>query len=267
MNPYILLDKKVGETPLEVAETWRKQNPNMANIPLAYAGRLDPMASGKLLILVGEECKRQAQYHNLDKEYQVTILFGLESDSGDVLGIVKPGITKFLQLELIEKILNGLVGEIELPYPIFSAKTVSGKPLHTWAIENRLHEITIPTKKSEIYTLALNNLLTVSRHEVTQAALQKIALLPPVTDPRKALGNDFRRPDVLASWNKFRELDQSEDQFFLANITCRCSSGTYMRTLAEVIAKKAGTTGLAFAIHRSVIGLFDKETRDWQKVF
>ncbi len=267
MKPYILLDKQVGETPLEVTETWRQKNPDMTGVPLAYAGRLDPMASGKLLVLVGEECKQQAKYHNLDKEYQVTILFGLESDSGDVLGIVRPGITKILEAELIEKILNSLVGEIELPYPIFSAKTVAGKPLHTWAMENRLDEITIPTKKSEIYTLALNKLYTLNRNAVTQAALQKIALLPPVTDPRKALGNDFRRPDVLASWNKFRELDTSDDQFFLADITCRCSSGTYMRTLAEVIAKKAGTTGLAFSIHRSVIGLFDKNTREWQKIF
>ncbi len=267
MTPYVLLDKQVGETPLEVTETWRNKSPEMTGIPLAYAGRLDPMASGKLLVLVGEECKRQALYHNLDKEYQVTILFGAASDSGDILGIIKPGITTLLTTEYIEEIVNNLVGKIELPYPVFSAKTVAGKPLHTWAMENRLNEITIPTKTSEIYTLTLNKLYTATRQEITQAALQKIALLPPVTDPRKALGNDFRRPEVLASWQKFTEAGPDEDKFFLADITCRCSSGTYMRTLAEVIARTAGTTGLAFAIHRSVIGHFDKESGEWKKVF
>ncbi|HMO78120.1 MAG TPA: hypothetical protein PKA42_02725 [Candidatus Paceibacterota bacterium] len=267
MIPYVLLDKKVGETPLEVTETWRSNHPEMSGVPLAYAGRLDPMASGKLLVLIGEECKQQAKYHHLDKEYQVTILFGLESDSGDVLGIINPGVTKELNEELILEILKLLPGEIELPYPIFSSKTVAGKPLHTWAMENRLAEITIPTKTSEIYTLDFNKLSIMNRDEVTKAALQKISLLPKVTDPRKALGNDFRRPSVLASWEVFAKQGQSEDKFFLADITCRCSSGTYMRTLAEVIAKKAGTTGLAFAIHRTVIGHYDKQSSTWQKVF
>jgi tRNA pseudouridine(55) synthase len=225
------------------------------------------MASGKLLVLIGEECKRQAEYHNLDKEYKVTILFGLQSDSGDILGIIKSDITRTIKEELIEEILNNLVGEIELPYPVFSAKTVGGKPLHTWAMENRLDEISIPTKTSEIYSLVLDKVSTTTRQKITRAALQKIALLPPVTDPRKALGNDFRRPEVLASWQKFAAEGSVDDQFFLADITCRCSSGTYMRTLAEIIAKKAGTTGLAFSIHRSVIGLFNKENRGWKKVF
>lgn len=267
MIPYVLLDKQVGETPLEVTEAWRKKNPEMTGIPLAYAGRLDPMASGKLLVLIGEECKRQAEYHNLDKEYQVTLLFGVHSDSGDVLGIVKPGKTKAISEKVIKQILDTLEGEIKLPYPIFSAKTVAGKPLHTWAMENRLDEITIPTKTSEIYTLELNKLYNLSRQEVTVAAIQKIASLPKVTDPRKALGNDFRRPDVLASWQKFAAVGTPDDTFFLADFTCRCSSGTYMRTLAEVVAKEADTTGLAFSIHRSVIGKYDKEKCAWQKVF
>jgi len=267
MNPYVLLDKNVGETPLEVAEKWRLKKPEMTGVPLAYAGRLDPMASGKLLVLIGEECKRQIYYHNLDKEYQVIILFGLESDSGDVLGIVNTGVTKLLDEELIEKILSNLLGEIELPYPIFSAKTVAGKPLHTWAMEKRLDEITIPTKKSDIFTLELNKLSSVSRLDIAQAAVAKISLLPKVTDPRKALGNDFRRPEVLNSWQEFANAGTSNDHFFLAEITCRCSSGTYMRTLAEVIAKKAGTVGLAFAIHRSVIGLYDKNNGSWKKIF
>lgn len=267
MSPHVLLDKKVGETPLQVTETWRKKHPEMNGVPLAYAGRLDPMASGKLLVLIGEECKRQVEYHHLDKEYQITILFGLASDSGDVLGIIKPGVTKPINTELIKDILLDLEGEITLPYPIFSAKTVAGKPLHTWTMEKRLAEITIPSKTSTIYSLTLDKLQSTDRGQITEAALNKISLLPTVTDPRKALGNDFRRPEVINSWQKFAKIGSNDDQFFLADITCRCSSGTYMRTLAETIAKRAGTTGLAFAIHRSLIGLYDQEHQTWQKVF
>ncbi len=74
LEKYVLLDKKVGETPLETLETWRDTREDLKGVPMAYAGRLDPMASGQLLILIGEECKVQEKYHHLDKEYQVGIL-------------------------------------------------------------------------------------------------------------------------------------------------------------------------------------------------
>ncbi|MBP9836722.1 MAG: hypothetical protein KBC78_02700 [Candidatus Pacebacteria bacterium] len=258
--PYVFLYKAVGQTPLECVELWRQTKPELKDTPLAYAGRLDPMAEGVLLVLIGEECKKQADYHDLDKEYEFEILFGVHSDSGDVLGIVTETEKKVVSKEEIEIILKTLVGPIELPYPIFSAKTVQGKPLHTWTMENRLHEITIPTRKSEIFALELLNHQTLSRSEITKIALAKIETIPPVTDIRKALGNDFRRPDVRKAWALFSETGSPTDQFSIAKIRCLSSSGTYMRTLAEVIAEKLGSQGLAFSIKRTKVGHYKKET-------
>jgi tRNA pseudouridine55 synthase len=266
-DAYILLDKKVGQTPLEVAEAWRATRPDMTGVPLAYAGRLDPMASGKLLVLLGEECKKQAEYHDLDKEYQVEILFGVGSDSGDVLGRVTEAPYGILTEATVAETLAGLVGDIELPYPVFSAKTVQGKPLHTWAIENRLHEITIPTRHSTVFKMSLLNFTTKKRQEVYDIVSHKIELIPPVTDPRKALGNDFRRPEVRATWKTFKDSGNPSDAFYIATFSCICSSGTYMRTLAEVTAEKLSTKGLAFSIHRSKIGTYNSSTGTWAKVF
>ena len=266
--PYILLEKKVGETPLETLETWRSTNPEFDTTPLAYAGRLDPMASGKLLVLIGEECKQQEKYHHLDKEYQVEVLFGAHSDSGDVLGLItEHSVPEIPEEATVASVLEGFIGTIELPYPVFSSKTVQGKPLHTWAVENRLHEITVPTRRSEIYKLQLQSLTTRTRAEVVEQALKKIESIPPVTDPRKALGNDFRRTDVRVTWQTFKENGSLEDTFSIATISCICSSGTYMRTLAEIIAKKFTTEGLAFSIHRSAIGSYDATTNSWSKLF
>lgn len=267
LEKYVLLDKKVGETPLETLETWRDTREDLKGVPMAYAGRLDPMASGQLLILIGEECKVQEKYHHLDKEYQVGILFGAHSDSGDVLGIITPHLTPIIEATELNNLLQGMVGTIEFPYPVFSAKTVQGKPLHTWTMENRLHEITIPTRKSEIYKLSLDNIKTFSRLEIAEAALAKVDLIPPVTDPRKALGNDFRRPEVRRAWQEFKAAGPEEDVFYLAEITCICSSGTYMRTLAEVIAEKINTKGLAFSIHRNIIGKYGKQEKNWLMKF
>ena len=156
--------------------------------------------------------------------------------------------------EELKNVLVTLIGPIELTYPIFSAKTIKGKLLHTWTMENRLHEITIPTRKSEIFALELIDHKTLSRSEISKIALEKIETIPPVTDTRKALGNDFRRPEVRKSWQSFANFSAPEDLFTVAKIRCFSSSGTYMRTLAEIIAEKAGSLGLAFSIKRTKVG-------------
>jgi tRNA pseudouridine55 synthase len=190
---YVVLEKMVGETPLFCAEAYRAEHPELKGVPMAYAGRLDPMASGKLLILLGEECKNQTDYHGLDKEYEFSVLLGIESDSLDVMGRLLTPISvnkssDCVRLGMaarddqsedliagcqsnIETVCAEFIGQIELPYPRFSAKTVQGKPLHTWTVEGRLDEIIIPTKESEIYELEFIKLENLTRHEVVEQAL------------------------------------------------------------------------------------------------
>lgn len=264
---YIVLDKAVGETPLSCVEAWREKHPAYAGVSLAYAGRLDPMASGKLLVLVGDECKHQERYHGLDKEYTFRILFGVSSDSGDVLGLVREDGPRLVTTEELQKTLTGLVGDISLPYPIFSSRTIHGKPLHTWAVEGRLDEIEIPTKHSIVYSLTLETLSTAPRADVVAEARRSIESIPPVTDLRKAIGNDFRRVDVRAAWDTIAESGTPSDTFYIATISCIASSGTYMRSLAEVIATQLGTTGLAFSIDRTTIGHYDAAGKTWTELF
>jgi tRNA pseudouridine(55) synthase len=262
LPPYIVLNKRVGETPLECMEAYRATQPTLMGIPMAYAGRLDPMASGKLLVLVGDTCKYQSDYHGLDKAYEVDVLVGAHSDSGDVLGIVTEQPKEASGTDW-QQLASSLIGEVTLPYPAYSAKTVSGIPLHTWAVTGRIGEITIPERTSTIYRLVITKITTQHREDIYQHAIKKISLLPTVTDERKALGNDFRRTDVLASWSNFKSRGTPADQFTLVQFSCICSSGTYMRTLADVIATKAGSRGLAFSIHRTDIGAYGNGT--WQQ--
>ncbi len=253
MQKYVVLEKAVGKTPLETTEAWRAGAPLPADTPLAYAGRLDPMASGKLLVLIGDECKRQTHYHNLDKGYDFSILFGVATDTADVLGIIENTDTPTVDATSLKHTLKTLRGPIELPYPHFSSKTVKGKPLHTWTLEGRLDEITIPTKASHIFSLSLSSIETKTGAALYREVTEKIETITPVTDPKKALGNDFRRPEVRQSWASFYRNHQN-DTFTIAHVHCIASSGTYMRTLASVIAKKLGTVGLAYSIHRTDIG-------------
>jgi tRNA pseudouridine(55) synthase len=268
MEKYVVLEKLVGETPLSCAEAWRSTRPDLEGIPLSYAGRLDPMASGKLLVLIGEECKQQADYHGLDKEYDFSVLFGIVSDTHDVLGRLQTSAKDVaIEEHQIADVAKRLIGSFTFPYPLFSAKTVKGKPLHMWTLEGRIDEIEIPTRTSEIFELEVSHIETKPRQEVVALALQKVNSIPEVTDPRKALGADFRRTDVRADWQDVATDFSLPAQYTIAHFRCVASSGAYMRTLATVIAKELGTTGLAFHIHRTKIGHYNQEKQAWDQEY
>lgn len=312
LPPYVMLEKAVGQTPLSCMEAWRTQAGIDESVPLTYAGRLDPMASGKLLVLIGEECKKKDEYLGLDKAYDFSVLFGIGSDTHDVLGRLVANSSESLKMpppktsakraflgtlagesqstntiardvqetnlgqaapemrpagkirgkafqsqpdliRSLELICKTLTGPIELPYPHFSSKTVEGKPLHMWTLESRLDEIEIPTKQSTIYDLHLTNTETITRTVLVEQALTKINTIPPVTEERKALGNDFRRTDVRADWEQVLTDPSLPDQFCIAHFHCAASSGTYMRTLAHLIGEHFDTPSLAWSIHRTDI--------------
>ena len=310
MERYVVLEKEIGETPLSTAEQFRVTRPDLIGIPLSYAGRLDPMASGKLLILLGEECKKQTEYHDLDKEYEFSVLFGIGSDTGDVLGrlqatlgalfaegfigmagepVWETGARPFEEdstdgriypkgvqpryeeansapgvADRLTDIVDSLVGDLTFPYPLFSAKTVNGKPLHMWTLEGRLSEIEIPIRTSIIHELELTKIEQKPRQEIAASALQKINTIPEVTDPRKALGNDFRRKDVRADWQDVATDYSLPPTYTIAHFRCIASSGAYMRTLAELIAKEVGARGLAWHIHRTKVGQYNADKTGWK---
>ncbi len=263
MPRYATIEKAVGETPLVAAERLRTQLRLGTEVPLAYAGRLDPMASGKLLILIGDECKHQEKYHAFDKEYQFLILFGVHTDTADVLGLAETcTVPETLDSSLLERVAPTFVGNITLPYPHFSSKTVKGKPLHTWTLEGRLSEIEIPVKESRVYRLSLDRIETIQSSALFKNIHEKIDAIPTVTEPSKALGRDFRRTEIHAQWNEI-EKSAHGAQYTIAHFTCIASSGTYMRSLAEVIAREIGTCGLAYSIHRTKIGTYQPLTARW----
>ena len=75
------LYKNLGETPRERLERLRLQKPHYAHEVLSYAGRLDPMAEGVMLCLVGSANHRREEYLNKGKEYILDVLFGFATDT------------------------------------------------------------------------------------------------------------------------------------------------------------------------------------------
>lgn len=256
MPPFVVIDKEVGETPLVALTAWRDAHPQYKGVPASYAGRLDPMASGKLLVLLGEECKQQKKYTALDKVYDVEVLLDVSSDTGDALGLVAyAGVMSAPQKRQIIRALRTERGAHERPYPIFSSKTVGGKPLFLHALEGTLSVAHVPVHREVIHHLRLLDRRTMNEHELKAHITRYLTKVPISTDPSKALGADFRIDAVRASWGKLFS-EAGERRFTILTVRVTCGSGTYMRSLAPRLGETLGTKALALSIHRRSIGSY-----------
>ena len=143
------LYKKLGETPRERLERLRIQRPHFEHEVLSYAGRLDPMAEGVMLCLVGSANHRREAYLDMSKEYTLDILFGFSTDTYDVLGkITESGEPLGIMRKKIKEALNEFRGMQAQEYPPYSSKTVEGKSLFAWAREGVMDKLSSSLKKA-----------------------------------------------------------------------------------------------------------------------
>jgi tRNA pseudouridine(55) synthase len=256
MKRYVVVEKKIGETPLSAIHAWKKQNP-AEDVPASYAGRLDPMASGKLLVLLGEECKKQKVYTGLDKEYEVEVLLGVGSDTGDILGLCEYAETRsdLAARSDLERVLRNEEGSHMRKYPAFSSKTLRGKPLFLHTLEGTLKDEEIPEHIEELYRVQLEHIETIPVPDLQKKISELLAKAPKTLEPSKALGEDFRIDAVRESWeNVFARAGARA--FTVVRLRVVCASGAYMRSLAPRIGSALGTQALALSIHRTKIGKY-----------
>lgn len=256
----IITEKLLGETPLECLERTRREQGIAADVPMTYAGRLDPMASGKLLILIGEECKDKEKYLGFDKEYEIGVLFGVSTDTGDMLGLVTEARAATQRVHNVYTApvdaksdtipLAKFVAKFEQEYPAYSSKAVSSKPglakrqLHDLARADELPD-EMPTKDVEIYSIEELGKGETSGSKIATQAISNIL----------KVNGDFRQDEIIAGWEKFGQ-EYGETKFLTIKLRVKCSSGTYMRSLAERIGREAGTVAMASGIVRTKIGDF-----------
>ncbi len=242
MKKVLELYKIIGATPLERIRQFQKENPQYLGIKLAYAGRLDPMAEGLLLVLVGDECKKRKEYENLPKTYEFEVLLGISTDTFDVMGkIVKISKIKY-QKSKINELIKKYQGKILQEYPPYSSPRVKGKPLFWWARKNRLDEIKIPSKRIMIYELRIMN----------NYKLNSKKLLKTVHERIEKVHGEFRQKEILQIWDK--NLKDKGFKFSVLSFKIVCSSGTYVRAIANLIGEDLGTGAIAFSIKRTSVG-------------
>lgn len=208
----LLIDKPVGWTSFDVVAKIRgrirfgyKQRgvvPTKRQLRVGHAGTLDPFATGLLVVLLGEGCKRAGEFLKLDKVYEATVELGKTSTTGDPEGEIRPWEESHESVDssdgsravsdtqptvqAVLEVLSGLTGQIMQKPPAFSAIKVGGRRAYDLARAGKT--VDIPERAVTIHQLELL---------------------------------DYKWP--------------------LVKIRANVSSGTYIRTLAEDIGKALGT--------------------------
>ena len=247
-NQLITVWKPVGWTPLKAVLEFLKLKPEFKDSKVSYAGRLDPMAEGVLLLLIGDENKKRHEYENLEKTYESEIILGISTDSFDGLGIIENVESIDISREEIDKCLKSFLGKQEQEYPSYSSKAVKGKSLYWWARNKKINEIVIPKREIEIYLIDLLDFSLIKSSDLAKENIEKINLIE----------GDFRQAEIIKNWEEFEKKNKDKN-FIKIKIKISSSSGTYVRRIASDLGEKLGSGAFAFSIKRIKIGEFEKK--------
>lgn len=139
-----LVKKPSGITSHEVVARARRV---FKTSSVGHCGTLDPLATGLLILLVGEATKLSQYILEGNKAYRVGLLLGQETDTLDVTGqVVKTSAHRPLAAEVKGR-GEEMQGEFSWPVPKYSAKKIEGKKLYEYARENQEIEIPLKTMK------------------------------------------------------------------------------------------------------------------------
>ena len=251
-----VVNKKLGETPLEALERFRKSRKIPKAAKLTYAGRLDPMASGVLLILEGASQAEKEKYLALPKVYEAEILFGFKTDTFDLLGLpVFCHPDRVSASERAEGSLSSLKGKIVLPIPAYSSVPLNGKPMFMHARAGKLKTSTLPKREMEIKSVK----------QLDSKQLTANTLLKYIQKNIPKVKGDFRQKEILKAWKKilchpelvsgskngFRnKFGMTPAKYQIIKLKLSVSSGTYIRSIANYLG------GTLFSLKRASVGKF-----------
>jgi len=131
----LVVDKAAGVTSHDVVALVRR---HLRVRRVGHAGTLDPGAVGVLPVLIGEATKLMPYVSDQDKEYVVTVRFGVTTDTQDLEGrrLSEASVPAFTR-ESLERLTNRFVGRIRQVPPMYSAVHHQGRRLYELAREGR----------------------------------------------------------------------------------------------------------------------------------
>ena len=231
-----MVDKPFGWTSFDVVNKIRyalSRRLGVKKPKIGHAGTLDPLATGLLILCVGEYTKKIEEFQAMPKEYTGVITFGATTPSFDLekdMDATYP--TAHLTNELMQHVKQQFTGVIRQIPPVFSAVKVDGRRLYKNARTGE--EVELPERPVHIESFEISALRSVPPpvHRLPSAVSNKGAAIMLHPDYREGLQIDFR---VV------------------------CSKGTYIRSLAHDLGQAAGSGAYLSSLRRTGTGGFSVE--------
>ena len=131
MDAIFAIDKPVGPTSHDVVARIRRA----ARLRrVGHAGTLDPLASGVLVVALGNATRLVEYLTADDKAYRAVIAFGSETATDDAEGeVTRTGPVDHLDATAITAALDAFRGTITQVPPSYSAISIGGERLHALA--------------------------------------------------------------------------------------------------------------------------------------
>ncbi len=211
------------------------------NEKATHTGTLDPMAEGVLIVLTGEDRLKKTEYSSWQKTYQFKILVGIETDTHDLLGLIKNIDHKKINQPIFEKNLKSFIGQQKQLVPKFSAQRINGQSGFDLAKKNQPFKL--QKNNIEIFSLEILNIETINSGELLAYITKTIALVT----------GDFRQAEILAKWEQTLT---DQQKFELITVEVVTSKRTYIRALVRDLSKTLNIPLTTYAIIRTQNGPF-----------
>ena len=195
LDGFINLNKNSGMTSHDAVNKVRKI---FQTKKVGHGGTLDPMATGILPIAVGQATKFIEYISDCSKTYRAEILFGIETDSGDITGkIIREEKIFMPSIEEFKSATKNFIGEIEQSPPKYSAIKINGRKAYDMARKNIEFEVPrrlVTINRFEILSVE-ENILTVEVDCKKGTYIRSLAV---------DFGKKINLPATLKSLNRIR---------------------------------------------------------------
>jgi len=228
--------KSIGESNGDIIKRI-KQEYNCKKI--CFAGRLDPMAHGLVIVLTDEDVKNSDKYmYSGYKKYKFEFIVGFRTDSGDLLGLINK--VDFENTGNVVECALKHDKQYNQQYHLFSSFLVNKKPLWWYGINGVNINCDLPSKQVNI-----KNIDFLDERVMTSAQLKDY-----INDNLNTVPNNkYRKEDIIECYDKhFANNGDKEYNVFSFDITV--SSGFYVRQFVQDIADKLNLAMTTMSIYR-----------------
>lgn len=150
MNGILIVNKPQDFTSRDIVN---KVGRILKTKKIGHTGTLDPIATGVLVICIGNTTKLCEVLTSEYKEYIATIKLGIKTDTLDTTGeIIERKDFNITEPQIIE-VLSSFLGKSTQVTPIYSAVKVNGKKLYEYAREGI--KVELPTREINITNIEL----------------------------------------------------------------------------------------------------------------